>query len=477
MTKHLVVLLAYVVALEASRYGDYSGVRMPHYNIEYENKEPAPLSDEYSDRSPDAAASFDYKYEEEPQDKIGTTDEDQLWQKMSKKRKRPLKEPRDKIEIDDSDLDTVPKFKPNHRFSKHRTRIKDLHKENDRRIFKYHRNRNDEIEDSDIKNEHKIDKYRSKTDNRIDLTNFNFRQTTRRIVRRKPRDRTINREILERDEPPDFLRSMENEEDPSDNDYDKMKRLQTTMERPRGPFPGLMKNNKNNLQEYDEYYDMKRVNIIKNKLPGIFRQTKASTTITEPPSTRQFQDLSYRRANIPEKVESAVVTEAIPTDSIARRKLVEITSQAIASPESPISMSSTVLSLAEKSRLSILKKAQRKDNLGNVTRTTKPPVLMLVTQQMNTMVMVEHPKKDVLFRARAVFDDSPERIARAKTLMRRKLVSGARRIEDLIDNWDEMVCDYIDVSLLNNGDVHHLSPDLKIILLSVIICSISKDLV
>ncbi|XP_064076466.1 uncharacterized protein LOC135194657 [Vanessa tameamea] len=476
MTKHLVVLLAYVVALEAARYGDYTGVRMPQYNIEYENKEPAPLSDEYSDHSPDAAASFDYKYEEEPQEKIGTTDEDQLWQKMSKKRKRPLKVPRDKIEIDESDLDTIPKFKPNHRFPKHRTRIKDLHNENDRRLFKYHRSRNDEIEDLDIKDEHKINKYRSKNDNRIDLKNFDFRVTTRRIARRKPRDRTINREVLERDDPPDF-RVMENEEDPVDNDYDKVKRLQTTMERPRGPIPGLIKSNLKNLQEYDEYYDMKRVNSIKNKLPSIFRQTKASTIITEPPSTRQFQDLSYRRANIPAKLETEVVTAAILTDSIATPNLAEITLQAIASPESPISMSSTDLSLAEKSRLSILKKAQRKDNLGNITRTTKPPVLMQVTQQMNTLVMVEHPKKDVLFRARAVFDDSPERIARAKTLMRRKLVSGARRIEDLIDNWDEMVCDYIDVSLLDNGDVHHVSFDLKIILLSVIICLISKDLV
>ncbi|XP_050360430.1 uncharacterized protein LOC126780205 [Nymphalis io] len=437
MTQYLVILLAYVVALKAARYGDYSGVQMPHYNIEYENKEPAPLTDEYSDRSPDAAAYFDYKYEEEPRDKIGTSDGDHVWQKMSKKRKRPPKEPRDKIEIDESDFGTIPKFKPNHRFPKHQTRLKDLHKQNDRRLFKYHRSRNDENGDLDIKNEHTINKDRSKDDNRIDLEKFEFRDTTRRIARRKPRDRTINHEILDRDDQSDYI-GMDNEEDSTDIDYERIRNLQTTMPRPPGSIPDLIKMNQKNSQEYDQYYDMKRVNRMKNKLPGLFRQTKASTIIMEPTSTRQLQDFSYRRANIPEKLKNEFVTEAMPTYSISTQNLDETTLQKATSTEAPISMGSTDLSLAEKSRLSILKKAQKKESLGNITRTTKPPVLMQVTQQMHTMVMVEHPKKDVLFRARAVFDDSPERIARAKTLMRRKLVSGARRIEDLIDNWDEM---------------------------------------
>lgn len=65
MKRHHVSLLIIFVAVEAAQYSDYSGARMPQYT-EYDHKDPAPLADEYSDRSPDAAVPFDYKYEEEP---------------------------------------------------------------------------------------------------------------------------------------------------------------------------------------------------------------------------------------------------------------------------------------------------------------------------------------------------------------------------------------------------------------------------
>lgn len=144
---------------------------------------------------------------------------------------------------------------------------------------------------------------------------------------------------------------------------------------------------------------------------------------------------NYRRANVKPKF-------------VGTTKKIVTTFSTIKTTQNKTSNASK-LSLAEKSRLSILK-SQKKDSVKNGTWTTKPPVLMHVTQKMQTMVVVE-PNDKVQLRAREVFEDSPERVVKAKKLMRHKLVSGARSIQELTDNWDEMICDYIDVSLLDNS--------------------------
>lgn len=54
-------------------------------------------------------------------------------------------------------------------------------------------------------------------------------------------------------------------------------------------------------------------------------------------------------------------------------------------------------------------------------------------------------------RAHELSEDSPDRIDRVKKLMRHKLVAEARSIHDLTDKWDDLVCDYIDVSMLDSG--------------------------
>lgn len=61
----LVGVLICLTSAGAARYGDYSGAKMPQYNVEY--PENAPLSDDYKDHSPDAAPSLDYRYEEDSQ--------------------------------------------------------------------------------------------------------------------------------------------------------------------------------------------------------------------------------------------------------------------------------------------------------------------------------------------------------------------------------------------------------------------------
>lgn len=159
---------------------------------------------------------------------------------------------------------------------------------------------------------------------------------------------------------------------------------------------------------------------------------------------------SYRRANIAPKSEESIKNIHTTAASI------------IEEAKNKISNGSN-MSLAEKSRLSILK-SQKKDSVRNTT--TKPPVLMQVTQKMQTMVVVE-PNDKVQLRAREVFEDSPDRVANAKKLMRHKLVSGARSIQELTDNWDEMICDYIDVSLLDNRGA---CSDLNIVFKYVLLC-------
>lgn len=120
------------------------------------------------------------------------------------------------------------------------------------------------------------------------------------------------------------------------------------------------------------------------------------------------------------------------------------------------------LSLAEKSRLSILKKAQRKE--GQSFRSTKkPPVLLQVTSQMPTVVMVEPPSSTVAWMRAREEEDTPMRLELVKRLMRQKIVKEAKSIHDLTDNWDDMVCDYIDMSLLENLAVRFMPANLSLI--------------
>lgn len=74
MACSLLLALTCVAAASAASYIDY-GVKMPQYggSADYESgRDPPPSqpSDDYHSNSPDAPASLDYKYEEEPRSKI-----------------------------------------------------------------------------------------------------------------------------------------------------------------------------------------------------------------------------------------------------------------------------------------------------------------------------------------------------------------------------------------------------------------------
>lgn len=158
--------------------------------------------------------------------------------------------------------------------------------------------------------------------------------------------------------------------------------------------------------------------------------TRASTTSTTPATT------------------TTTATTTITTTSPSKTTK-STTLSTTTTTEKPVNASE--LSLAEKSRLSILKKDQRKEGQHVDPPTNKPPVLLQVTKQLPTVVMVEPPSSmSPWMRAREFREDSPQRLEKVKKLMRHKLVAEAKSIHELTDKWDDMVCDYIDMSLLEN---------------------------
>ncbi|CAG9558041.1 unnamed protein product [Danaus chrysippus] len=450
----VVVFLVHTLAVRGGvgdRYSDYSAAGLPNYNMDYGNRGAAHV-DEYPDRSPDASVLLDYKYEEDSRDAVKTfpgkhADED-LWQKPKAKGRRSNKITHNNEGEIDASEDLVPKYKSNRRFIKHRTRIKDAEIEKPSRRLVHNPRRSENIDDLDDRDDFELSK-RHPHEGNIDSDRFAIRHTTLRVPRRKPRDRTIKQAP-----DPSF-------EADSDEDIAKLKRVDDSDNIDNiiknHPLKDLVKNKVNSkaYPDYEEYenMDLKRINKLKNRLPELFRRTKASEP--EPASTRRLQEFYYRRAFPSEEAETSTVTWKPVTTTTEKPTSSEVqTTQTTNATEPAPSVQTTMkinsnLSLAEQSRLSILKKAQRKESSKNKT-TTKPPVLLQVTNKLQTMVMVERIHQEPVLRARQIFEDSPERIQKAKELMRRKLIAGARNIHELTDNWDELICDYIDLSLLDN---------------------------
>ncbi|XP_047525009.1 uncharacterized protein LOC125062854 [Pieris napi] len=438
-----------------ARYADYSGARMPFYHEDYPNRDSLPR-DDYPERSPDASVPLDYKYEEpssgiyegQTENSVGEND---AWQ-IERKNNRLIDEEED-YNHDIDKYSEEREIKSNHRVEDTpSTKGKKLKKVDNnlshqgRRRFTNSKSRSrywDQVEDNrDIE-----------TRNKIDIRNkFRPRGEVRRAGRRKPREREdVTREaIFEADR---NFETGESSEDEALSLQGVRRRVGNERRKDDDSFIphrdlGSMANK--NYPNYEEYYDMKRaLNIRNNLLPN--PRNKVSET-QMPLSVRPLENW-FRRANIPDSSdERATLTES--TSSLLQTTTTSADTTTLSTLISSLKttvhvLNSSDLSLAEKSRLSILKKAQRKESIGN-TLTTKPPVLMQVTDRLQTVVMVESPGSQLQrMQAREISDDSPDRISRAKRLMRHKLLSNAKNIHELTNNWDELVCDYIDVSLLN----------------------------
>ncbi|CAH0684746.1 unnamed protein product [Chilo suppressalis] len=487
-----VVVVAYLLAtallarVYGARYGSDYSLHMPAYG---DDEQPSIDRDEYRAHSPD------YKYEEDFKGKTeqsagGQINEAESWRRSIRKQRRKVDDDfilndEEKFEPDDD----IHKAKSVIRFTKHRPRYKS-HKfdENDdspRFLKRRVRDRSNIVPELSDEREIRDDK-----DNFLDesksLVNKNkqFTYRTKSVrARRRPRDR------LERHRPSDDdeieMREMGKERNldiwpqlDQDQEIAEQRRLDfegvtrprllapiRPLEPPSGDEePALVRSFQGKNQErsqyndnYSDYYDMKRAMNVKNKLPSMRRTQVRQHLVPGPLARASTQLLANRRmlqpsTTRPSREPTTITrTEAASTTVYILPSTSTTTFAPTVHVKKDMNNNTKELSLAEKSRLSILKKVQRKESGRSELSTKKPPVLLQVTKRLPTVVMVEPPSsQQPWMRAVEIPEDSPQRLQKVRQLMRQKLLADARNIRDLTDNWDDVVCDYVDMSLLDN---------------------------
>ncbi|XP_063373313.1 uncharacterized protein LOC134661256 [Cydia amplana] len=509
MARWLLLALAGALCADAGRpprYADYSAARMPQYDTQYDarsdHRGPA---DDYRDRS-DLAAPIDYNtYDQESNDKRNpkTLQDEDLYEirhNNNNLRKAPTT-----IAIDDVDADynfkseeIYPKNKKGNKRPRNTNKIEakesvDRRSKNSRNVKNIHQRAQD-----DKDNEAPFDHLEEENDSGSNNEKNKFvRRDIRQKVRRKsyPKSAALRdsdyddqsegrqgKDAKKLDDPiytePELLQNTPNIE-PDDVSLTERSRppgykfvgednddSETPLSsRHKAPMPKSKKKN----TEYVDYNDMSRIEKIKN-LPA--RSTTARTGAGAP-RRWSFQDGFRRRFyNTPrQEVEqyAEILTNAQPSDASAANTTDNTTTPSppttgIDEPLAPLSKDvlanitafvnmSKQLSLAEMSQLSIMKKAQRRDSVKDEILKDKPPVLLQVTERLQTVVMVEPPPvtQEPWLRARDIAEESPERIAKVKRFMRNKLVANARNISELMENWDDTVCDYVDIALLDES--------------------------
>ncbi|KAI5644732.1 hypothetical protein NE865_03078 [Phthorimaea operculella] len=561
-----------------ARYSDYADLKMPEYGsaIDYDgprDSPPAPPSepDAYHDHADDASMPMDYNEEDrdKPDKRSKEVSVSEDWQSSNKKHKKFVEN--ENNDNYDSYNPEETNFKSNHRPSKHRSRLKPEHQEEEdlseahnKHVVRYGTSNKKYI--SGLESKGSIDGLEDgfEDDKRIDFEEDeikrrkNHRETTLKKARRKPRDRFINSEPTpDEDDPIVNIRRRPAKDDlrPESKTHSRAHSVRRAQMRQgaglegktgfgdRGYLP-------ENRDDYVDYYDMKRVQNVKEKLmkeqlddhpretlhPHPMRSRPrlqddddddhSDETALEGlrrlmmPKSNEADDKEEQDWNVQERRTGRTIpiptSDEAATDEIRERPLVNpalrnvvsktsrpdttitsveltttTTSTTIASvrakttkltnetaeidveeeeKETETSKSTTTeMSLAEKSRLSILKKAQRKEMLKE-SATKKPPVLLQVTDRRHTLVMVEPPTRLPPWRDTAeIVRDSPENLLRVKRLMRKKLVDNAKDVHELSENWDDLVCEYVDMSLIEQpSEAFNTLPNWILMLLTFI---------
>ncbi|XP_041986929.1 uncharacterized protein LOC121738760 [Aricia agestis] len=398
-------------------YRDYPASPMPDYDLDDDTRESRSRSQYSTQKSQHADDDDDYEYgdkgdDSKPpkdfyvddaiisksiRDKTDTDLYNEPEMEQQSRRRKTIRHKNTKLDYEDDDRE----MKYNHKFVE---TVKSRNRHNEDYIDKedYHLN------DDDYKENDEKERIRYKS------TEFNKSKP-----RRKPRDR------------PTKVIIGDNEHAQSNNEKSMRRKTRKDSIQEKSDKEAMAK-----AMLAETFDDIKKVNSFKDNLPLVIRQPVNMTEFSSP----SYSDvLPYRRVD--------KVDDTTPTFNVSDTLSLAVNNVTLKTKAA----NKTELSLAERSRLSILKKVLKKEN-SNVTQATKPPILMQVTNNMQTVVLVESNNLDNdRKKARRVMDDNPETIKRAKHLMRQKLVANARRIEDLTDNWDELVCDYIDVNLLNSA--------------------------
>lgn len=210
------------------------------------------------------------------------------------------------------DVEDVAKYRSSHRYPKHRSRLKPELSVDDLPRRSNYRDRKDDVSDIDSKDYFPVDKDDFQDDKSKDFDDevkFVNEVTTRRAPRRKPRDRFIKRKSSNLDfayDDDDLLDQRPKSEDetarrtrPSEHEAGEARPHMRGHFRPaplddeeaRVHVQPLSKTKHKPYEDYDDYYDMKRVNSIKNKLPQLLRRPTTGTCATHSLSWIHRQDL------------------------------------------------------------------------------------------------------------------------------------------------------------------------------------------
>ncbi|CAG4978071.1 unnamed protein product [Colias eurytheme] len=303
MARALVLAIACTVATSATAtsYGDYAGARMPQYHMDYESRDTV-RSEDYPERSPDAHVASDYKYEEDPHAakhyKAPETvvEENDAWLKTKKRRNKPIhldheySQEVDKLSSTD-ERDRGQKVKSNRIHSRNRYNFKrkkvDIEDEtfNERERRRY----------DDSNNLSRENLVHISNDGIID--NKNFERNAKNVVyargqkrpnRRKTRDKAYPRI----DDIEDGIMTAEKVFETDDSGEEEVaqitgqrrmmdpERVRVTQPEPDFTTELVRRRPDKSYADYDEYYDMKRVLNIKNKLPLLLRRTKGILCLT-----------------------------------------------------------------------------------------------------------------------------------------------------------------------------------------------------
>ncbi|XP_063634119.1 uncharacterized protein LOC134804799 [Cydia splendana] len=509
MARWLLLALASALCADAgrpARYADYSAARMPQYDTLYgaraDHREPA---DDYRDRS-DLAAPIDYNtYGQESHVKrnLKTLQDEDLYQIPHNNNLR--KAPRT-ISIGDVDADynfkseeIIPNNKRGDKRLRNTNEIEANESVDHRSKIRRNVKKNYQRAQDDTDNEFPLDHLEEDRDSSSDREKNKF---VRRDIRQKNRQKSWHtKPAASRDSDYDPSEGRQGKDAKKLDDYTDPESLQNTpniepddemltdrrltpsyksvgednddsetplSSRHKAPMPKPKKKN----TEYVDYNDMGRIEKIKN----LATRSTTARTGAGAPRRWSFQDGFRRRFynTPPQEVDqyAEILADAQPSDASAANTTANTTTPSppttgIDEPLAPLSKDvianitqfvnmTKQLSIAEMSQLSIMKKAQRRDSAKDEMLKDKPPVLLQVTERLQTVVMVEPPPvtQEPWLRARDIAEDSPERIARVKRFMRNKLVANARNISELMENWDDTVCDYVDIALLDeNGAV------------------------
>lgn len=291
---------AYVGIARCTQYNDYAAAKMPQYGSdEYREsaRDHAPIIDDYQDRSLEAPASPDYKYEEDLNLKSSKVNNEEQ-RRITTKRTPRYRRPETNLHLTGSNYHDVDKPKLKQTLRRHaKWRNIDGSVKMNKIPLSGGRIRSNDI----------IDREDDNVNEELHQSRYNeakkYKSTAEKVIRRKPRDRSISSteadtEDLDDDDEDEGKNEGDDAKDgeyvaaedspvPKERFSESLERNDENAERPpslRMDDDIIARLEAGKLEqkaegEYQDYYDMKRVNNIKKKITVLYRRTKGEPNL------------------------------------------------------------------------------------------------------------------------------------------------------------------------------------------------------